>query len=263
MNESELSLKGRVVLVTGVSRDIGIGAAIARKAAERGADLFLASWPQADAEQPWGASPDFAEQLARRLGEDGVRVGHLAVDLGDPDGPARLLEAACDRFGHVDALVANHARSSGQDLEHVTAEELDRTFAVNARASVLLAKEYAARHDDERPGGRIVLFTSGQHLGGMPGELPYALSKGAIQQITATLAAHLAPRRILVNCVNPGPTDTGWADAELTARLADMLPLGRWGRPEDAARLVCWLLSDEGGWIVGQTIDSEGGFTRG
>lgn len=263
MTESDLSLEGRVVLVTGVSREIGIGAAIARKAAERGADLFLASWPQADAEQSWGASPAFAEQFARRLGEDGARVGHLAVDLGDANGPARLLEAACERFGHVDALVANHARSSRQNLEDVTAEELDRTFAVNARASVLLAKEYAARHDDERPGGRIVLFSSGQHLGGMPEELPYALSKGAIQQITASLAAHLAPRRITVNCVNPGPTDTGWADPELTARLIESLPLGRWGRPEDAARLVCWLLSDEGRWVVGQTINAEGGFVRG
>jgi 3-oxoacyl-[acyl-carrier protein] reductase len=263
MTGSGLSLEGRVVLVTGVSREIGIGAAIARKAAERGAALFLASWPQADAEQAWGASPGFAEGLAARLGADGVPVGHLAVDLGEPDGPARLLEAACERFGHVDALVANHARSSNQDLEHVTAAELDLAFAVNARASVLLAKEFAARHDDARPGGRIVLFTSGQHLGAMPAELPYALSKGAIQQITASLAAHLAPRGITVNCVNPGPTDTGWADPELTARLLDHLPFGRWGQPEDAARVVGWLLSDEGRWIVGQTINAEGGFVRG
>ncbi|HEV3172963.1 MAG TPA: SDR family oxidoreductase [Actinocrinis sp.] len=257
------SLAGRVVLVTGVSREIGIGAAIAREVAGRGADVFLASWPAADAEQPWGACPRFADELVQQLRAGGVRAGHLAVDLADPAAPAELFEAARAELGHIDAVVANHARSSDQDLEHVTVQELDTCFAVNTRASLLLAKQFAARHDDTRPGGRIVLFTSGQHLGPMPAELPYVVSKGAIQQMTASLAAHLAPRGITVNCVNPGPTDTGWADPELTARVLDRLPLGRWGRPQDAARLVAWLLSDEAQWIVGQTINSEGGFTRG
>lgn len=263
MIDAARSLAGRAVLVTGVSREIGIGAAIAREVAERGADVFLASWPAADAEQRWGASPRYAEELTRQLRASGVRAGHLEIDLADPAAPATLLEATCALLGHVDAVVANHARSGDQDLEHLTAEEIDACFAVNARASLLLAKEFAARHDDARPGGRIVLFTSGQHLGPMPGELPYAISKAAIQQMTASLAAHLAPRGITVNCVNPGPTDTGWADPELTARVLDRLPQGRWGRPQDAARLVAWLLSDEAQWIVGQTINSEGGFARG
>lgn len=251
------------MLVTGVSREIGIGATIAREVAARGADVFIASWPDADAEQSWGASPQFADELVQQLRATGVRAGHLAVDLSDPAAPAALLDAACALLGHVDAVVANHARSCNQDLEHLTVEEIDACFAINTRASLLLAKEFAARHDDARPGGRIVLFTSGQHLGPMPAELPYAISKGAIQQMTASLAAHLAPRAITVNCVNPGPTDTGWADPDLTARVLHQLPQGRWGRPQDAAHLVAWLLSDEAQWIVGQTINSEGGFTRG
>lgn len=172
------------------------------------------------------------------------------------------MDAAVAMFGHVDALVANHARSSNQDLANLTAAELDLSFAVNTRASLMLAKEFAARHDDGRPGGRIVLFTSGQHLGAMPDELPYIVSKGAIQQATASLAMNLAHRGITVNCVNPGPTDTGWATAELTEQVMRSLPQGRWGRPQDAARLVAWLLSDDAQWIVGQTINSEGGFAR-
>ena len=83
-----------------------------------------------------------------------------------------------------------------------------------------------------------MLFTSGQHLEPMSRELPYAASKGAIHALTASLAAHLAPRGILVNAINPGPTDTGWATPELTDFEMRRLPLGRWGEPEDAARLV-------------------------
>jgi 3-oxoacyl-[acyl-carrier protein] reductase len=93
-------------------------------------------------------------------------------------------------------------------------------------------------------------------------EIPYAVSKGAIHQMTLTLADVLADRGVTVNAVNPGPTDTGWADEELTARVAGALPFGRWGRPDDVARLVRWLVSDEGRWITGQVINSEGGFRR-
>ena len=115
------------------------------------------------------------------------------------------------------------------------------------------------------PGGRVVLFTSGQHLEPMARELPYAASKGAIHALTASLAAHLAPRGILVNAVNPGPTDTGWATPELTRHELRRLPLGRWGAPEDAARLVGWLASDDAAWVTGQVLTSDGGFslTRG
>ena len=108
-----------------------------------------------------------------------------------------------------------------------------------------------------------MLFTSGQHLGPMAGELPYAVSKGAIHQMTPTLADHLAGRGITVNCVNPGPTDTGWAEPMLQVEVAELMPSGRWGTPTDAANLVAFLVSDEGGWITGQVIDSEGGFRRG
>ena len=93
----------------------------------------------------------------------------------------------------------------------------------------------------------------------MPREIAYAASKGAIHQVTATLAEALIERGITVNSVNPGPTDTGW----LEGRDPGLgMPLGRWGQPEDAARLIAWLCSEDAGWITGQVIDSEGGFRR-
>jgi 3-oxoacyl-[acyl-carrier protein] reductase len=253
-------LAGRVAVVTGVSRRAGIGFAIARELLAAGASVLAQSWTPHDEEQPWGAEP--IEDVLAALGGTGPRLAHVAADFAEPDAPGRVVREAVERFGAVDAVVANHARSALGTLGEVTAAELDLCWAVNARASVLLAQAFAAAHDDARPGGRIVLFTSGQHLGPMAREIPYAVSKGAIQQMTLTLADALADRRITVNAVNPGPVDTGWADAKLTERVGRALPFGRWGAPEDAARLVRWLVSDEGHWITGQVVNSEGGFRR-
>jgi 3-oxoacyl-[acyl-carrier protein] reductase len=143
----------------------------------------------------------------------------------------------------------------------VTADMLDAHWAINTRASLLLAQAFA-RHHDGREGGRIVLMTSGQGQGPMPGEIAYATSKGALAAITLSLSDELADRGITVNCVNPGPTDTGWATPALLAAVADRLPAGRWGEPDDAARLIAWLASDDGRWMTGQVLHSEGGFRR-
>ncbi|WP_214321021.1 SDR family oxidoreductase [Nonomuraea sediminis] len=248
----------RVIVVTGVSRRIGIGFAIAREFLTTGTRVVVQSWTPHDAEQPWGADPAGMAGVLRELGD----VEHVEADFEDPEAPARVIERAVDRFGHVDVVVANHARSSRQSLEELTAHELDRCWAVNARASALLTQAFAARHDDARPGGRVILFTSGQHLGPMPGELPYAISKGAIQQMTLSLADALIDRGITVNAVNPGPVDTGWATPELTAQVGKALPAGRWHTPEEVAKVVRWLASDEAAWITGQVINVEGGFRR-
>lgn len=256
------ALTGRVAVVTGVSRRAGIGFAVARELLAAGASVLVHSWSPADAEQPWGADPAGDAGIVELLGGAGPRLRHVAADFADPQAPARVVAAAVSAFGAVDVVVANHARSSNRTLAEVTAAELDLTWAVNARASVLLAQAFAAAHDDERPGGRIVLFTSGQHLAPMSREIPYAVSKGAIHQMTLTLSDALIDRGITVNTVNPGPVDTGWADAELTRRVGRALPAGRWGRPADVARLVRWLVSDESRWITGQVIDAEGGFRR-
>jgi 3-oxoacyl-[acyl-carrier protein] reductase len=250
------ALRGRTALVTGVSRRAGIGYAVASRLRADGAEVYAQGWSAHDREQPWGEGP--ALDLGADFGIDPVDQ----LDLGQADGPERLVARAVERLGPLDIVVANHARSSHQSLDELTVEELDRSWAVNARASVMLAKAFAAQHDDRRPGGRVVLFTSGQHLGPMPAELPYAISKGAVHQMTRSLADALADRGISVNAVNPGPTDTGWASADLAEQVAHALPRGRWGTPEEAAAVVAWLVSDDAASITGQVIDAEGGFRR-
>lgn len=253
-------LAGRVALVTGVSRRAGIGAAIAERLLGDGAAVLACGWPAHDAEMPWGADGGGEAALLAALG-GGDALAYRLADLEDPAAPRRLVEAAIARFGRIDVVVANHARSSVQSLLEVTALELDRCWAVNARASVLLARALAELREPA-PGGRLVLFTSAQHIGPMAGELPYAISKGAIHQMTASLADALVERGVTVNCVNPGPVDTGYATAAAHAAIARRFPARRWGQPADVARLVAWLASDESAWITGQVIDSEGGFRR-
>ena len=258
-------LAGRVALVTGVSRRVGIGLAVARRLAALGAGLFVTSWTAHDREQPWGADPGGLDAVLAELGggdAPGVgRVEHLEADFQDPEAPDRVMAAAVEAFGHVDILVCNHARSSHGGLGELTAAELDATLAVNTRAVLLLVQAFAARHDG-RPGGRVVLFSSGQHLGPMPGELAYAASKGALVEVTASLADALADRGITVNTINPGPTDTDYVDQATRERVARRFPAGRWGAPDDAARLVAWLCTDDAAWVTGQVINSEGGFRR-
>jgi 3-oxoacyl-[acyl-carrier protein] reductase len=259
-------LAGRVALVTGVSRRVGIGSAVARRLAALGAGLFVTSWTAHDREQPWGADPGGIEAVLAGLGGGDAaasagRIEHLEADLQDPEAPDRVLAAAVEAFGHVDILVCNHARSSVGGLGELTAAELDATLAVNTRAVLLLVQAFAAQHDG-RAGGRVVLFTSGQHLGPMPGELAYAASKGALVEVTASLADTLADRGVTLNTINPGPTDTDYVDQATRERVARLFPAGRWGAPDDAARLVAWLSTDDAAWVTGQVINSEGGFRR-
>jgi 3-oxoacyl-[acyl-carrier protein] reductase len=253
-------LDGRVALVTGASRRIAIGAAIARRLVDDGAAVLVHSWSPHDAEQPWGADPGGADALVAELRAAGARVAHVAADLADPEAPGRLVDAVRREFGHLDVLVANHARSSAQSLEQLTAAELDLTYAVNTRATLLLVQAFAAQHVG-RPGGRVVTFTSGQYAGAMPAELPYIAAKAALHQLTRSLAVHLMPRGITVNCVDPGPNDTGYADPGLRAHVATANPGGRWGTPADTARLVAWLVSDQAEWVTGQVIASDGGWS--
>ena len=113
------------------------------------------------------------------------------------------------------------------------------------------------------PGGRVVMMTSGQDIaGGMPGEIAYALQKGALASITRSLSTALAEQAITVNTVNPGPVDTDYLTGEAYEAVAAMFPAGHWGMPDDPARLIAWLATDEAAWITGQVIDSEGGFRR-
>jgi 3-oxoacyl-[acyl-carrier protein] reductase len=252
----------RVALVTGVSRRAGIGFAIARRLLADGFLVVIHSWVGGDR---WVGSAGGHEEVGEviaGLGGLGDRLAHVEADFFDERAAGQVVTAAVARFGALDVLVANHAAASSGDLFAVTAADLDHAWAVNARASVLLTQAFAAAFDPVRGQGRVVLFTSGQHLGPMSETLAYAVSKGAIHQMTASLADTLASRGITVNAVNPGPVDTGWPSDELRASLTADFPLGRWGSPDDIAPVVSWLASPESGWMTGQVLNTEGGFRR-
>ena len=254
-------LRGRVALVTGASRRRGIGTAICRALAGRGADVFFTHWTPFDRTQPVGEDPEAPAALEEDLRGMGVRAEGMALDLSLPDSTELLLDAVAERVGQPSILVNNAAHSARDGFERLDSETLDAHYAVNLRATALLSVGFARRYSGG-PGGRIINLTSGQSLGPMPGELAYAATKGAIEAFTVTLAAEVGRRGITVNAVDPGPTDTGWMTEELRSELSTRFPSGTVGEPEDAARLVAFLAGDEARWITGQIIHSEGGFLR-
>jgi hypothetical protein len=282
-------------VVTGVSRRAGIGHAVACRAADLGASLLCHHFSPHDAEQPWGADSVGATlDSVRGHLVAGARLIDIEADVRDPEAPQAVIEYAVRSFGTVDALVCNQA-SSGRDgaLERITAADLDHHWAVDARASLLLVQAYAehaaGRYEAEPGGGSdesgggsegagssgsavlpgsVVLMTSGQGLGPMPEEIAYCTAKAALAGITPSLAAGLAERGIRLNSVNPGPVDTGYMDYPgceddgLRDAVAGMFPRGRIAQPDDPARLICWLLTDDASWVTGQVISTEGGFRR-
>jgi 3-oxoacyl-[acyl-carrier protein] reductase len=242
-------LAGRVALVTGVSRRPGIGAAIARELADAGATLVVASFRAYDAQQAWGPGHDDPE----------LRADAVDLDLGAPDGPPRVFAEALRRHSRVDVLVNNAAHWTAGSLGDVHDPHLDRHYAVNLRAAVLLSRDFVRHLPPDRP-GRIVNVTSGQSRDPMPGELAYAVTKAGLDALTRTLAAELAPRSITVNAVDPGPTDTGWMSDPVRSELRAAAPDGRLATAEDTAKLIRYLASDAADGITGQVIRTRPGW---
>jgi 3-oxoacyl-[acyl-carrier protein] reductase len=237
-------MNGAVALVTGADNPGGIGRACCRALAARGAVVACTVEPGSTAsEAEIGAVP-------------------VEADLADPEAPEAVLAAVEAFVGRPSILVNNAAHSTRDGYAALDAATLDAHWAVNVRAPALLSCELARRHPPGSP-GRIVNLISGQFLGPMPGELAYTATKGALQAFTVQLAAEVAALGITVNAVGPGPNDTGWMDDALRAELLPRFPMGRTGRPQDAAALVAFLCSEEAGWITGQVIHAEGGFVRG
>ena len=257
-----LPLSGRTALVTGVSRRRGIGFAVASRLASMGASLVVHHHRPHDADE-YGAGEDLGALLTDLRGclQGAARLVDVAADLGEASSVVDLVPTAVGLGGHLDVLVCNHAHGGDAvDLAHLSVEALDRHWAVNTRATLLLTQAFAAQHDG-RPGGRVVWMTSGQGLGPMSDNLAYAVSKAALAGATWSVADDLAGRGILLNTVNPGPVNTGYLD-DAPASFVEAFPSGRIGEPEDPARLIGWLVSDEGRWVVGQVLSSEGGFRR-
>jgi 3-oxoacyl-[acyl-carrier protein] reductase len=252
-------LHGRIAIVTGASREKGIGAAVCRALAAEGADIFFTHWRAFDSMLPQGIDEDGPARLQNELQELGVRCVSLEIDLSKIDAPERILDEAELRLGSPSILINNAAYSTRDGLEALDAATLDAHYAVNMRGTLLLTVEFARRFSGKY-GGRIINLTSGQSITPMPGELAYAATKGAIEAFTISLSAELSSHGITVNAVDPGATDSGWMTEEIRQELLPRFPMGRIGQPEDAARLIAFLASDEAAWITGQVIHSRGGF---
>ena len=246
-----------LALVTGAGREAGIAFGVALQLAGTGWDVAFSYWTPYDARMPWGRDTDAADTLRKRLAERGARSTAVEADLSDPAAPAAVFDTVERELGPVTALVMLHCESVDSDILSTSLESFDRHFAVNARATWLLVREFARRFTGppEAGAGRIVAFTS-DHTAG---NLPYGASKGALDRIVLAAAKEFAGRGITANVINPGPVDTGWMTPELAADMAGYTPLGRLGTPKDAAHLVTFLCAPEGGWINGQLLKSNGG----
>lgn len=262
-------LQGKIAIVTGASRPGGIGAAICRAFAAEGASVFFTHLYDYDKNiYPNDADESWPDLFAEELRQSGIKVGHMKLDLALPGAGSLLLEEVRKTVGFPSILINNATYSVDADFRKLNEALIDAHCAVNVRGTFMLSAEFARMIEAEKNtqsslskiGGRIINLTSGQGKGPMPGNLAYAATKGAISVFTESLAAELAPLGITVNAVDPGPTDSGWMSDEVKEALLPRFPMGRIGLPEDAARLIAFLASDDSGWITGEIIHSRGGF---
>jgi 3-oxoacyl-[acyl-carrier protein] reductase len=252
-------LKGKFALITGASRANGIGAATCRALSMQGANILFTTWQAYDRQQSHGVDENGPIALKEALLNSGVKVRRLEIDLAHPDSPALVLDAAQEWLGLPDVLVNNAAHSTRDGFELLDAAKLDAHYAVNMRATFLLAVEFARRAKTlGRLSGRIISMSSGQGWGPMPGELAYAATKGAIEAFTLSLASELAPLGITVNAVDPGATDTGWMTEQLRREWSVPSGVVRINQPDDAARLIVFLASDAARHLTGQVLHARG-----
>ena len=244
-----------VALITGASRKIGIGAAISLALAKTGWDVATTYWLPYDASMPWGSDDRETVAINDQIRESNVRTVSIEADLSDIASPKSVFDRVESSLGPVSALVMAHCHAVESSIENTTVESFDLHFAVNARATWLLTKEFGRRFQGDHGRGRIISITSDHTTH----HLPYGASKGAMDRIVLAAAQEFKDLGITANLINPGGTDTGWMSDDLKEQIRHETPLGRIGLPKDCARLVSFLCSEEGGWINGQLIYSNGG----
>lgn len=238
-------LEERRALVTGASG--GIGGAVASALHAQGATVALAGRNRA--------------ALEERASELGDRAHVLTADLADPGAADALVLAAAEAMGGIDILVNNAGLARDGLFVRAKDEDWQTVLDVNLTAGFRLARA-ALRGMMRARWGRIVAITSIVGQTGNPGQANYAASKAGMTGMTKALAAEVAARNITVNCVAPGFIDTAMTQGlgdEQTARLAERIPAGRLGAPDDVACCVVFLASDEAAYITGQTISVNGG----
>lgn len=243
-------LDGRTALVTGASR--GIGAATARALDRAGARVAIAARSRAA-----------MDEVAAGMTHDPVVI---EADLAGPAAPGELAAEALAALGHLDVLVNNAAVAHRSPTSDIDADLVDRLWAVNVRAPLLLIAAVAPGMV-ERGRGAIVNLSSVSGVVGTPNRAPYAATKGALDAATRSLAVELGPAGIRVNSVAPGVVDTDlWARNKavpgVIGRIEGQTPLRRWAVPDDIADAILFLASDAARFVTGETLCVDGGMAR-
>ncbi|MDD3050258.1 MAG: SDR family oxidoreductase [Candidatus Cloacimonetes bacterium] len=251
----------RVAIITGVTRLKGIGRAICLELAKMGIDIFFTYWRNYDRTMPWGVKDDEPDLIQKEIIELGVRCEKAEIDLSEKLSTDNIFNRVETSLGFPSILINNATHSTMTNIENITARELDKHYFVNLRAPILLSSAFVRNFRNSHP-GRIINISSGQSLSAMNTEIAYAVTKGAIETFTKTMQHELAYKNITINAINPGMTDSGWIDEDLSKIFINKFPKGRFGLPSDAAKIVGFLVSKDADWITGQIIHSEGGFIR-
>ncbi|TXI07063.1 MAG: 3-oxoacyl-ACP reductase FabG [Rhizobium sp.] len=232
-------------MVFGGSR--GIGAAIAKRLAQDGFGVALT----------YLSSPEKAQQLVDEIDAHGGKSFAVRADNAAPSAIDAAVAQTIETFGRLDVAVVNAGILRLGLVDAVSIDDLDRSLAVNVRG-VFLAAQAAARHMAD--GGRIITIGSNTAIRtGSPGSSVYAMTKAAVAAMVKGVALDLAPRRITVNNIQPGPTETDMTSS-MVERLKDIVPLRRVGRPEEIAGLASYLAGPQSGYMTGSSLTIDGGF---
>lgn len=246
-----MKLKGKVALVTGASK--GIGVAIAKKLASEGAAVIV----------NYASDKTGADKTVNDIETNGGRAIPVQGSVANADDVARMFAEASTAFGKIDILVNNAGVYGFQALEDITIDEYQRQFGINVLGPILTTKEALKYFPAE--GGSVINISSVISESPSPGTAVYSSTKGAVDTLTRQLAAELAAKNIRVNTVSPGLTATEGGDtagirgSELEQSIVANTPLGRVGQPEDIAGAVAFLASNDAGWITGERINAAGG----
>lgn len=245
-------LANKVAIVTGSSQ--GIGAAIAKHFAAAGAKVVV----------NYASSKEAADKVVKDIIDKGGQAFAFQADVSDSSEVSRLFEETEKAFGTLDILVNNAVYQGYAPVDMITAETFQRSFEVNVLGPILTTQAALKLFGDK--GGNIINISSGASKMPLPGASLYSATKAALDAITIALSKELGTKKVRINSILPGATDTeGAAGAGVTAgsdyekMFIAHTPLGRRGRPEDIAKAAVFLASDDAGWITGEQISVSGG----
>ncbi|KIO79041.1 3-ketoacyl-ACP reductase [Pedobacter lusitanus] len=242
------TLNGKVILVTGASR--GIGAAIAHQLAAAGAKIIV----------NYAGGKEAADQTVEYIRQDGGDAFAIQADVSKTDQVKNLFDTAIAHYGKIDVLVNNAGIMITKLIKDTTDEEFTRQFDINVRGTFNTMREAATRLEDK---GSIINFSTSVNRIMLPGYATYVATKAAVEQLTRVFSKEAGSRGINVNSISPGPTNTelftNGKSQEVIDRLASLSAFNRIGDPEDIAKVVVFLASDEAKWITAQNIGVNGG----